>query len=185
MLRACVLDFKGSWDNHLLLIEFAYNNSYHANIQMAPFKGLYSRRCRSAIAWFNIGEAELIGPNLVHQSMENEKIIKEGLKTAQSHQKSYLDMHRKDMEFKDDNWVFLKVSPMNGLMRFRKKGKLSPKYIRLELLPEMSLVHPVFHVPTLKKVVEDPTLIVSVETIEVSEELTYEEIPIAILDRQF
>ncbi|XP_070056889.1 uncharacterized protein [Nicotiana tomentosiformis] len=82
MLRACVLDLKGSWDDHLSLIEFAYNNSLHANIQMVPFEALYGRRCRSPAGWFEVGEAELIGPDLVHQAMEKVKIIKERFKTA-------------------------------------------------------------------------------------------------------
>ncbi|XP_070045216.1 uncharacterized protein [Nicotiana tomentosiformis] len=165
---------------------------------MAPFEALYGRRCRSPIGWFEIREEEFIGLDLVHQTMEKVKIIKERLKTAQSRQKSYSNAHRRDLEFKEDDWVFLKVSPMKGIMWFRKKGKLSPMYVgphkiiprigevayKLELPPEMSLLHPVFHVSMLKKVVGDPSLIVLVETIKVNEELSYEEIPIAILDRQ-
>ncbi|XP_070029207.1 uncharacterized protein [Nicotiana sylvestris] len=130
--------------------------------------------------------------------MEKVKIIKERLKTAQSCQKSYLDIRRRDLEFKEDDWVFLKVSPMKGIMRFGKKGKLSPRYVepyriiqridqvayKLELSPEMSLVHPVFYVSMLKKVVGDPSAIVPIEAIEVNEELSYEEIPVVILDRQ-
>ncbi|XP_070032024.1 uncharacterized protein [Nicotiana tomentosiformis] len=109
--------------------------------------------------------------------MEKVKIIKEQLKTAKSRQKSYSDVRRGDLEFKEDNWVLLKVSPMKGIMRFGKKGKLSP---RLEIPPEMSLLHPVFHVSMLKKVIGGPSLFILVETIEVNEELTYEEIPVAI-----
>jgi len=198
MLRACVLDFKGNWDDHLPLIEFAYNNSFHVSIQMAPFEALYGRRCRSPIGWFEVGEAELLGPDLVHQAMEKVKIIQERLKAAQSRQKSYADIRRRKLEFQVDDWVFLRVSPMKGVMRFGKKGKLSPRYVgpyrvtqrigqvayRLELPPEMSLVHPVFHVSMLKKVVGDPSTIVPIEAIEVNEELSYEEIPVAILDRQ-
>ncbi|XP_070056840.1 uncharacterized protein [Nicotiana tomentosiformis] len=90
-------------DDHLPLIEFAYNNSYHASIQMEPFVALYSRRCRSPIGWFEIGEADLIGPNLMHQAMEKVKIITEWLNTAQSCQKSYLDVRRSDLEFKEDD----------------------------------------------------------------------------------
>ncbi|XP_070002826.1 uncharacterized protein [Nicotiana sylvestris] len=137
MLRACTLDFKGSWDDHLPLIEFAYNNSFHASIQMEPFEVLYGRRCRSPIGWFEVGEVELIGPDLVHQAMEKVKIVKERLKTAQSHQKSYSDVRRRDLEFKEDNWV-----------------------------------------------VGDLSTIVLVETIEVNEKLSYEEVPVVVLDRQ-
>ncbi|XP_070050687.1 uncharacterized protein [Nicotiana tomentosiformis] len=192
------LGTQGSWDDHLPLIEFFYYNSYHANIQMTPFEALYRRTCRSPIGWFEIGEAELIGPNLVHQAMEKVKTIKERLETTQSHQNSYSDIRRKDLEFKEDDWVFLKVSPMKGIMWFGKKGKLCPRYVgpykiiqrisqvdyRLELPLEMSLVHPLFHVSMLKKMIGDSSLIVLVETIEVNEELTYEEILVAILDRQ-
>ena len=82
MLRAFVIDFKNNWDDHLSLIEFAYNNSYHSSIQMAPYEALYGRRCRSPIGWFEVGEARLIGPDLVHQAMEKVKVIQERLKTA-------------------------------------------------------------------------------------------------------
>ncbi|XP_070054403.1 uncharacterized protein [Nicotiana tomentosiformis] len=122
--------------------------------------------------------------------MEKVKIIKARLKISHSHQKSNSDVRRKDLEFKEDDWLFLKVSPMKGIMQFRMKGKLSSRYVgpyrifrrigqvnyRLKLDPEMSLVHLVFHVSMLKKVVGDPSLIVPIETIEVNEELTYEEI---------
>ncbi|XP_070009724.1 uncharacterized protein [Nicotiana sylvestris] len=148
----------GSRDDHFPLIEFAYNNSFHASIKMAPFEALYVRRCKSSIGWFEVGEAELIGPDLVHQAMEKVNIIKERLKTAQSHQKSYSNVRRRDLEFKEDDSV--------------------------ELPPEMSLVHRVFHVSMLKKVVGDPSAIVPVKTIKVNEAQSYEEILVAILDRQ-
>ncbi|WMV54974.1 hypothetical protein MTR67_048359 [Solanum verrucosum] len=80
MVRACVIDFKGNWDDNISLIEFAYNNSYHSSIQMAPYEALYGRRCRSRIGWFEVGEAGLIGPFLVHQAMEKVKVIQERLK---------------------------------------------------------------------------------------------------------
>ncbi|XP_070036754.1 uncharacterized protein [Nicotiana tomentosiformis] len=148
---------------------------------MAPFEAFYGRRYRSPIGWFEIGEAELIGPDLVHQAMEKVKTIKVRLKTAHSRQKSYSNVYHRDLKFKEDDWVFLKVSPMKGIMRIGRKGKLSLRYVRpykiirrigqvaykLELQPEMSLVHPIFHVSMLKKVVGDPSSIVPVETIEV------------------
>ncbi|XP_070008484.1 uncharacterized protein [Nicotiana sylvestris] len=95
-----------SWDDHLPLIEFAYNNSFHASIQITPFEALYGRRYRSPIGLFKVVEVELIGPDLVHQAMEKVKMIKEMLKTAQSHQKSYSDVLRRDLEFKEDDWIF-------------------------------------------------------------------------------
>ena len=84
MLRACALDFKGSWDDHLPLIEFAYNNSYHSSIGMAPYEALYGRKCRSPIGWFEVGESGLIGPDLVQQTVEKVKLIRERLLTAQN-----------------------------------------------------------------------------------------------------
>ena len=95
-----MIDFKGDWDDHLPLIELSYNNSYHSSIQMAPYKSLYGRRCRSPIGWFEVGEAGLIGPDLVHQAMEKVKVIQEGLKTAHSLQKSYTDVRRRALEFR-------------------------------------------------------------------------------------
>ncbi|XP_070007110.1 uncharacterized protein [Nicotiana sylvestris] len=125
------------------------------------------------------------------------KKFQQGLGT-QSRQKSYSDVCHRDLEFNEDDWVFLKVSPMKDIMRFGKKGKLSPMYVgpyriiqsigqvayKLELQPDMSLVHPVFHVSMLKKVVGDPSIIVPIETTGVNEELSYEEILVTILDRQ-
>ena len=198
MLRACVIDFKGSWDDHLPLIEFAYNNSYHSSIKMAPYEALYGRKCRSPIGWFEVGETLLFGPDLVYQAIEKVKVIQQRLKTAQSRHKSYADSRRRGLEFSLGDWVFLKVSPMKGVMRFGKKGKLSPRYIgpykiirrcgqvayELELPQELSSVHPVFHVSMLRKCIGDPSLITSTEDVQVTADLTYEEMPIAILDRQ-
>ena len=129
MLRACALDFKGSWDDHLPLIEFAYNNSFHSSIGMAPFEALYGRKCRSPIGWFEVGEAAVSGPDSVFEAMEKVKLIRERLKTAQSRQKSYADVRRRDLEFEVGDLVYLKISPMRGVKRFGKKGKLSPRYV--------------------------------------------------------
>jgi len=108
MLRECVIDFKGNWNNHLPLIDFSYNNSYHSSIQMAPYEALYGRRCRSPIGWFEVGETELMGPDFVHQVMEKVKVIQERFKTAQSRQNSYTDVRRRELEFEVDDWVYLK-----------------------------------------------------------------------------
>ncbi|KAH0754464.1 hypothetical protein KY290_024734 [Solanum tuberosum] len=199
MLRACVLELKGSWDDHLPLIEFAYNNNYHSSIGMAPFEALYGRRCRSPVGWFEVGEVSLLGPDLVMEALEKVKMIRERLKMAQSRQKSYADVRRRALEFRVGDWVYLKVSPMKGVVRFGKKGKLSPRYVgpykvmrrigkvayELELPSEMNLVHPVFHVSMLRKCVGDPNAIVSLDVVGVVEDnLTYEEVPVQILDRQ-
>ncbi|XP_075081750.1 uncharacterized protein LOC142166417 [Nicotiana tabacum] len=93
-----------SWDEHLPLIEFAYNNSYHSSIQMAPYEALYGRKCRSPIGWFDVGESGLHGPDLVQQAVEKVKVIRERLLTAQSRQKSYFDVRRRDLEFRINDW---------------------------------------------------------------------------------
>ena len=122
MLRSCVIDFKGNWDDHLPLIEFAYNNSYHSSIKMAPYEALYGRKCRSPIGWFEVGETLLFGSDLIYQAIEKVKVIQQLLKIAQSQHKSYADSRRRGLEFSIGDWVFLKVSPMKGVMRFGKKG---------------------------------------------------------------
>ncbi|XP_075103258.1 uncharacterized protein LOC142177970 [Nicotiana tabacum] len=153
---------------------------------------------RAYVIDFKVGEAELLGPDLVYQAMDKVNLIQRHLKTAQSRQKSYSDMRRRDLEFQVDDWVFLKVSPMKGVMRFGKKGKLSPQYIgpyrilrrvgqvayELELPQELAVVHLVFHVSMLKKLMGDPSFAVPTEVIGVKDGLSYEEIPVAILDRQ-
>ena len=89
MLRACVLDFKGPWERHLPLIEFAYNNSYQASIGMAPFEALYGQPCRSPVCWAEVGDAPLLGPEIVRETTKKVVLIRKRLATAQSRQKSY------------------------------------------------------------------------------------------------
>ncbi|GJV21580.1 reverse transcriptase domain-containing protein [Tanacetum coccineum] len=129
MLRACVIDFGGSWDVHLPLAEFSYNNSYHSSIRCAPFEALYGRKCRSPVLWAEIGESSLIGPELVQETTDKVVLIKEKLKAARDRQKSYADNRRKPLEFEVGDRVMLKVSPWKGVIRFGKKGKLAPRYV--------------------------------------------------------
>ena len=84
MLRACVLDHKGSWEENLLLMEFSYNNNYQASIQMAPYEALYGRTCRSSICWTEVGESFIIGPDLIRDTFEKVSLIRQRLLTAQS-----------------------------------------------------------------------------------------------------
>ncbi|CAN4076422.1 unnamed protein product [Withania somnifera] len=134
---------------------------------MAPYEALYGRKCRSPIGWFEVGETVLLGLDLVQQAMEKVKVIQQRLKTAQSRHKSYADARIRGLEFSIGDWVFLKVSPMKGVMRF-----------------ELSIVHPVFHVSMLHRCIGDPSRITPIEDVQVTEELGYEEVPVAILDRQ-
>lgn len=145
-----------------------------------------------------MGEAGLVGPDLVHQAMERVKTIQERLKTAQSRQKSYNDVRRRDLEYEVGDWVYLKVSLVKGVMRFGRKGKLSFRCIgpnqitervgnvtyELELPSELAAIHPVFPISMLRKCLRNPSLVVLVKNVGVKDSLSYEEIPVQILDRQ-
>ena len=129
MLRACVMDFGGSWEKHLPLVEFAYNNSYQASIGMAPYEALYGRPCQSPLCWVETGETALLGPDLVQETTEKIKSVQQRLVTAQSRQKSCADNRRRPLEFQVGDHVFLKVQPRRGIVRFGQKGKLAPRFI--------------------------------------------------------
>jgi hypothetical protein len=198
MLRLCVLDFKGSWIKYLPLIEFAYNNSYHASIDMAPYEALYGRKCRSPLYWDEVGERKLLGPEIIQDTCEKIAVIKKKLAAAQSRQKSYADVRRRELEFEIGTKVFLKIAPMKGVMRFGRKGKLSPRFIgpleilerigtvayRLALPPNLSGIHDVFHVSMLKKYVPDATHVLESESLQIQPNMTYDETPMRILDRK-
>nr|GFC74327.1 reverse transcriptase domain-containing protein [Tanacetum cinerariifolium] len=155
MLRACAIDFGKGWVNHLPLVEFSYNNSYHATIKVAPFEALYGRKCRSPVCWTEIGEAQILGPDLIQETTEKIVQIKERIQAARDRQKSYADLKRKPMEFQVGVKVMLKVSPWKGVVRFGKRGKLNPRYVgpfrvlkrirdvayKLDLFEELSRVH--------------------------------------------
>ena len=129
MLQACVMEFQVSWENHLPLIEFAYNNSFHSSIQMAPYEALYGRKCRSPLCWDEVGKSKLFGPEIIQEMKDQVQFIRKKMAEAQSRQKSYADTRRRDLSFEEGDWVYLKVSPTKGVKHFGKKGKLSPRYV--------------------------------------------------------
>ncbi|GJZ05383.1 putative reverse transcriptase domain-containing protein [Tanacetum coccineum] len=198
MLRACVIDFGSSWDRHLPLVEFSYNNSYHASIKAAPFEALYGRKCRSPVCWSEVGDSQLTGPELVRETIEMIVQIKNRLITARSHQKSYADVRCKPMEFQVGDMVMLKVSPWKGVIRFGKRGKLSPRYIgpfkiierigpvayKLELPDKLRGIHNTFHVSNLKKCLADENLVIPLEEIQLDDKLHFIEEPVEIMDRE-
>ncbi|KAL0533863.1 hypothetical protein IC582_028134 [Cucumis melo] len=179
MLRACALEFPGT-------------------IGMAPFEALYGRCCRSPVCWGEVGEQRLMGPELVQSTNEAIQKIRSRMHTAQSRQKSYADVRRKDLEFEMGDKVFLKVAPMKGVLRFERRGKLSPRFVgpfeilerigpvayRLALPPSLSTVHDVFHVSMLRKYVPDPSHVVDYEPLEIDENLSYVEQPVEVLARE-
>ncbi|CAN6685657.1 unnamed protein product [Malus baccata var. baccata] len=165
MLRSSVLQFGDAWHKGLDLMEFGYNNSYHSSIGMSPFEALYGKYCRTPLCWSKID-------------------------------KSLADKHVTDRVYKVGDWVFLTLSPWKRVVQFGKKGKLSPKYIgpyqiiervgevayRLELPPELSKVHDVFHVSMLRHYVSDPSHVLPPQPLEIIPDLTYDEEPVTILD---
>ncbi|KAA0051440.1 ty3-gypsy retrotransposon protein [Cucumis melo var. makuwa] len=172
--------------------------SYQATIGMAPFEALYGKCCRSPVCWGEVGEQRMLGLELVQTTNAAIQKIRARMLTAQSRQKSYADVRRKDLEFEVGDMVFLKVAPMKGVLRFEKKGKLSPRFVgpfeilerigpvayRLALPPSFSALHDVFHVFMLRRYVADPTHVVDFEPLRISENLSYEEQPIEILARE-
>ena len=197
LLRACVLDNRGSWDNLLPLIEFTYNNSYHASIGMAPYEALYGRKCQTPLCWYQDGESSIVGPELVQQTTEKVRLIQERMKTAQSRQKSYADQRRRPLEFEEGDHVFLRVTPTTGVGRALKSKKLTPRFIgpyqilrrvgpvayQIALPPNLSNLHSVFHVSQLRKYMADPSHIIMPDEVELKENLSFEVPPMSIGDR--
>ncbi|GJS98331.1 retrovirus-related pol polyprotein from transposon TNT 1-94 [Tanacetum coccineum] len=198
MLRACAIDFGKGWVNHLPLVEFSYNNSYHASIKAAPFEALYGRKCRSPVCWTEVGEAQILGPELIQETTEKIVQIKQRMQAARDRQKSYADLKHKPMEFQVGDKVMLKVSPWKGVVRFGKRGKLNPRYVgpfkvlekvgevayKLELPEELSRVHNTFHVSNLKKCYADEPLAVPLDGLHFDDKLQFVEEPVEIVDRE-
>ncbi|GKB00451.1 putative reverse transcriptase domain-containing protein [Tanacetum coccineum] len=196
MLRACMLDFGKGWDRHLPLVEFSYNNSYHTSIKAAPFEALYGRKCRSPVCWVEVGDAQLTGPEIVHETTEKVIQIKKCIQAARDRQKSYADRRRKPLEFQVGDKVMLKVSPWKGVIRFGKRGKLNPYYIRpfkvlakvgtvayrLKLPDQLSRVHNTFHVSNLNKCFSDEPLAILLDEIQIDDKLNFIEEPVEIMD---
>jgi hypothetical protein len=125
MLRACALKHGGTWDKSLPYAEFSYNNSYQASLKMSRFEALYGRKCRTPLYWDQTGERQLFGLEIIQEVEEEVRIIRENLRTAQSTQKNYVDTRRRQLEFEEGDHVYLKVSPIRGMRRFKVKGNLS------------------------------------------------------------
>ncbi|GAU51374.1 hypothetical protein TSUD_413070 [Trifolium subterraneum] len=170
MLRACVLEDDGNWSKHLHLIEFAYNNSYHASIGMVPYEALYGRKCRTPLCWTEVGDKGVLGPDIIQETTLKIKSVKEHMRVAQSRQKSYIDHRRRPLEFEEGDHVFLRVTPKLGLRGMFKTKKLAPR------------MHDVFHVSQLRKFIPDPFVPVELESIDLQPDLTYQPDPIRVVD---
>jgi hypothetical protein len=165
---------------------------------MPPYEALYGQKCQSPLYWDNVGERQTLGLKLIQDTRDKVRVIKERMSAAQSRQKSYADNRRRPLEFEVRDRVFLKVSPMRGVMWFRKKGKLSPKFVgpfeitqrvgrlayRIALPPDLVRTDDVFHVSKLRKYIANLDVIVEYEPLEIQKGLTYVEEPVKIMDKK-
>jgi hypothetical protein len=163
---------------------------------MASFEMLYGRRCRTPLFWNEMGERKVFGPDILEEAEKQVRMVKENFRVAQSRQKSYADHRRRELSFEVGNFVYLKVSLVRGLRRFKVRGKLAPRFIRpfkilekrgevayqLELSPQLSDVHDVFHVSQLKKCLCVPEEQIPMEDLDAKEDLSYQEYPVRILE---
>ena len=192
------MEFTRSWDRYVPLMEFAYNNSYQASVNMTPYEALYGRRCRTPVCWTKLNEHNVIGLDIVKDTKKIVRVIQQRLKVASDRQKSYANLKRKDIEYEVSDKVFLKVSLWRKVLRFGKKGKLSPRFIgpyeilervrlvayRSTLPPELTKLHDVFHVSMLRRYRSDESHILPVQDVQVRSNFSYDEEPKAILARE-
>ncbi|GJR51358.1 hypothetical protein Tco_1401879 [Tanacetum coccineum] len=171
---------------------------YHWSIRCAPFKALYGRKCRLLVLWAKIRESGLTGLELVQEMTDKVVLVKEYPKATRDCQKSYVDYRCKPLEFEVGYRVLLKVTPWKGVVCFRKKGKIAPRYVgpfkilericlvayRLRLPEELNSMHDTFRVSNLKKCLADANLHVLLDEIKVDKTLCFVEEPVEIMDRE-
>jgi len=198
LLRSCVLDHMGKWNDVLPLVEFTYNNSYHSSIGMAPYEALYGRRCRTPLCWYQDGEAFVLGPEFLKQTTSKVKLIQDRMRATQSRQKSYADKRRQLLEFDEGDHVFLRVTPTTDIRRVLKSRKLTSRFIgpyqitrrigttayEIALPPYLANLHNVFHVSQLRKYIASPDHVLESDEVQVREDLTMPVGPVRIQDTQ-
>jgi hypothetical protein len=163
---------------------------------MAPFEMLYGRRCRTPLFWNETRERKVFGPDTLQEAEKKVCMVRENLRVAQSRQNYYADHRRRELSFEVGDFVYLKVSPIRGLRHFKVRGKLAPRLIgpfkvlekrgevayQLELPPQLSDVHDVFHVSQLKKCLRVPKEQLPMEDLNAKENLSYQEYIVKILE---
>ncbi|GJT17983.1 hypothetical protein Tco_0876689 [Tanacetum coccineum] len=168
------------------------------DIKATTLEVLYERKCRSPVYWAGVGDSQLTGPEIIHETTKKIIQIKSRIQAAHDCQKSYTDVRRKPLEFQVGDKVMLKVSPWKAVIRFGKRGKLNPRYIgpfkvldkvetiayRLKLQQQLSKVHNTFHVSNLKKCLSDESLVIPLDEIQIDDKLHFMEEPVEIVDRQ-
>jgi hypothetical protein len=196
MLRACALQYGRSWDKSLSYAKFSYINSYQESLKMALVEMLYGHRCQTPLFWNETGERKVFRPDILQEAKKQVCMVRENLHVTQSRQKSYVDHRRRELSFEVGDFVYLNVSPMRGLHRFKVRGKLTPRFIgpfkilekrgevvyQLELPPQLSDVHDVFHVSQLKKCLCVPEKQIPIEDLDAMKDLSYQEYPVKILE---
>jgi hypothetical protein len=196
MLRACALQNGRSRDKSLSYDEFSYNNSYQESLKMAPCEMLYGHRCQTSLFWNETGERKVFRPDILQEAKKQDRMVRKNLRVMQSRQKSYTDHRRRELSFEVRDFVYLKVSPMRGLRHLKVRGKLAPRFIgpfkilekrgelayQLELPPQFSNVHDVFHVSQLKKCFCVPEEKIHMEDLNAKKDLSCQEYPIKILE---
>ncbi|GKA79944.1 putative reverse transcriptase domain-containing protein [Tanacetum coccineum] len=149
MLHTCVIDFENSGDRHFPLVEFSYNNSYHASIKAAPYEALYGRKCRSTVCLSEVGDSQFTGPELIHDTTEKIVQIKNRLLTAISARRVY---------------------SIGELSYWNEVGDMilaifGPVAYTLELPKELKGIHKTFHVSNLKKGLAEGDIVVPMDEI--------------------
>ncbi|GJS59261.1 putative reverse transcriptase domain-containing protein [Tanacetum coccineum] len=169
MLRSCVIDFGKGWEKHLPLVEFSYNNSYHASIKAAPFEALYGRKCRSPVCWAEVGDVQLRGPEIIHETTEKIVQIRQLLQAVRDRQRSYANVRQKPLEFQVGDRVMLKVSPHNMAYKLGLPG-------------ELSNVHSTFYISNLKKCLSDESLVIPMKELRLNDKLNFVEERVELMD---
>ncbi|GKA50850.1 putative reverse transcriptase domain-containing protein [Tanacetum coccineum] len=163
------MNFGKGRERHLPLIEFSYNNSYHASIKAAPFEVLYGRKCRSPVCWDEVGDVQLTGPKIIHETTEKIVEIRQRLQAARDRQRSYANVRRKPLEFQFEDRILKRVGPVA---------------YTLELPEELSNVYSTFHVSNLKKCLSNESLVIPIKELRLDDKLNFVEEPIEIMDRE-
>nr|GEW74979.1 putative reverse transcriptase domain-containing protein [Tanacetum cinerariifolium] len=168
------------------------------SIKAAPFEALYGQKCRSPVCWAEVGDTQLTGPEIIHETTEKIVQIRQHLQAMRDRQRSYATVRRKPLEFQTGDCVMLKISSRKGIIRFGKRGKLNPWYIgpfkilnmigpmayKLELPEELSNLHNTFYVSNLKKCLSDESLIIPIKELKLDDKLHFVEEPIEIMDQE-
>nr|GEY11137.1 putative reverse transcriptase domain-containing protein [Tanacetum cinerariifolium] len=157
MFHACVIDFGSSWDRHLPLVEFSYNNSYHASIKAAPYEASYVMKCRSPVCWSEVGDSQLIGPELIHDTIEKIGIVRFGKRE--------------------------KLSP-RYIGPFKILARVGHVAYTLELPEELKGIHSTFYVSNLKKFLAEGDVCIPLDEIQLDDKLHMNEELVELVDRE-